>query len=265
MKKILLLAAVLCALLCAGIYITCAAKSFSGKALKGSGAVAARHIDAPDFDRIAASRGVAVVIREDAEPTIEIEGYENLLEYVVVKADGKTLKVTMDKSQARLENINVKVRVPANGHIRALEASSAAGITCEKALQASDFSIDASSASRIAVAVKARKCSIDASSAAKIQAAVDADICTVNLSSASDVELTGSAGTCRVDMSSASKLKAQSFVVADYSIDLSSGAKARVHCTEKLEATASSGSSITYSGDCASSLSSSSGAHIGKD
>lgn len=265
MKKILLIAAVLCATLCIGTYAACTARSLGGKALRGSGASATRSIEAPAFEGIAASRGVVVVIRPDADARIDIEGYENLLDFVVVKSDGKTLKVTMDDNYSKISNMNIRVSVPANVRIRSLVTSSAAGIVCEKALQASDFGIEASSGSRIAVAVRADKCRISASSAANIQAAIDADLCTVDLSSAASAELTGSAASCRVDMSSASKLRAPSFVVADYELDLSSAAKARVHCTEKLNAGASSGSSITYSGDCAASLSSSSGAHIGKD
>ena len=158
-----------------------------------------------------------------------------------------------------VSNADVTVTVPANGRIRALDASSAARITSDVTLTADKFSIDASSAARIDAAVKSTTCAVAASSASDIDAAIETGTCTVEASSASKITLKGSAAECSIDMSSAAE-----FAVTDCSVDTSSAAKATVNCTGTLRAAASSGSSIRYTGDCKTSISKSSGGSVSR-
>ena len=132
-------------------------------------------------------------------------------------------------------------------------------------LNADKFAMDASSAAKIDVSVKAQSCAVAASSASKINASVEAVSCSVEASSASKITLKGSAARCTADLSSASKLSAGEFVVAECSVNTSSAAKAVVNCTERLHADASSGSSIRYSGDCRTSINKSSGGSVGRN
>ena len=235
-----------------------------GKGIKGSGNIVTRTIDAPDFDRVDAARAVKVVITGKATGKITIEADDNIMEYVVVEAKGGRLTATIDKSVNNVSNADVTVTVPANGRIRALDASSAARITSDVTLTADKFSIDASSAARIDAAVKSTSCTVAASSASNIDAAIETGSCTVGASSASKITLKGSADKCSIDMSSAAKLSAAEFTVADCSVDTSSAAKATVNCTDKLRAEASSGSSIRYTGDCQTSISKSSGGSVSR-
>ena len=247
MKRILLIAVLLGTMITATTYFVCIAAPsvLFGKGIKGSGNIVTRTIDAPDFDRVDAARAVKVVITGKATGKITIEADDNIMEYVVVEAKGGRLTATIDKSVNNVSNADVTVTVPANGRIRALDASSAARITSDVTLTADKFSIDASSAARIDAAVKSTSC-------------------TVAASSASNITLKGSADKCSIDMSSAAKLSAAEFTVADCSVDTSSAAKATVNCTDKLRAEASSGSSIRYTGDCQTSISKSSGGSVSR-
>lgn len=247
MKRILLIAVLLGTMITATTYFVCIAAPsvLFGKGIKGSGNIVTRTIDAPDFDRVDAARAVKVVITDKATGKITIEADDNIMEYVVVEAKGGRLTATIDKSVNNVSNADVTVTVPANGRIRALDASSAARITSDVTLTADKFSIDASSAARIDAAVKSTSCTVAASSASKIT-------------------LKGSADKCSIDMSSAAKLSAAEFTVADCSVDTSSAAKATVNCTDKLRAEASSGSSIRYTGDCQTSISKSSGGSVSR-
>ena len=247
MKRILLIAVLLGTMITATTYFVCIAAPsvLFGKGFKGSGNIVTRTIDAPDFDRGDAARAVKVVITGKATGKITIEADDNIMEYVVVEAKGGRLTATIDKSVNNVSNADVTVTVPANGRIRALDASSAARITSDVTLTADKFSIDASSAARIDAAVKSTSC-------------------TVAASSASNIAVTGSADKCSIDMSSAAKLSAAEFTVADCSVDTSSAAKATVNCTDKLRAEASSGSSIRYTGDCQTSISKSSGGSVSR-
>lgn len=266
MKRILLIAVLLGAMITATTYFVCIAAPsvLFGKGLKGSGNTVTRTIGAPDFDRVDAARAVKVVITDKATDKITIEADDNIMEYVVVEEKGGRLTATIDKSINNISNANVTVTVPANGHIRSLDASSASQITGEAVLSADKFSIDASSAAKINVAVKSTSCTVSASSAAKINAEIETGNCSVEASSASKIDLKGSASKCSIDMSSASKLSAGEFVVTDCTVDTSSASKATVNCTGKLRADASSGSSIRYTGDCETSISKSSGGSVSR-
>ena len=246
MKKILLIAVLLGAMLSVTVYFVCIAAPsvFFGKGLKGSGNIVTRTIEAPAFDRIDAARAVKVVITDKTSGKITIAADDNVMDYVVVEANGGRLTATIDKSINNLSNADVTVTVPANGSIRALDASSAA---------------------KIDVSVKAQSCAVAASSASKINASVEAVSCSVEASSASKITLKGSAAKCTADLSSASKLSAGDFVAAECSVNTSSAAKAVVNCTERLHADASSGSSIRYSGDCRTSINKSSGGSVGRN
>lgn len=226
MKRILLIAVLLGTMITATTYFVCIAAPsvLFGKGIKGSGNIVTRTIDAPDFDRVDAARAVKVVITGKATGKITIEADDNIMEYVVVEAKGGRLTATIDKSVNNVSNADVTVTVPANGRIRAL----------------------------------------DASSASNIDAAIETGSCTVGASSASKITLKGSADKCSINMSSAAKLSAAEFTVADCSVDTSSAAKATVNCTGKLRAEASSGSSIRYTGDCQTSISKSSGGSVSR-
>ena len=267
MKKILLIAVLLGAMLSVTVYFVCIAAPsvFFGKGLKGSGNIVTRTIEAPAFDRIDAARAVKVVITDKTSGKITIAADDNVMDYVVVEANGGRLTATIDKSINNLSNADVTVTVPANGSIRALDASSAAKISSDVVLNADKFAMDASSAAKIDVSVKAQSCAVAASSASKINASVEAVSCSVEASSASKITLKGSAAKCTADLSSASKLSAGDFVAAECSVNTSSAAKAVVNCTERLHADASSGSSIRYSGDCRTSINKSSGGSVGRN
>ena len=181
MKKILLIAVLLGAMLSVTVYFVCIAAPsvFFGKGLKGSGNIVTRTIEAPAFDRIDAARAVKVVITDKTSGKITIAADDNVMDYVVVEANGGRLTATIDKSINNLSNADVTVTVPANGSIRALDASSAAKISSDVVLNADKFAMDASSAAKIDVSVKAQSCAVAASSASKINASVEAVSCSV--------------------------------------------------------------------------------------
>ena len=212
-----------------------------------------------------AIKGNLLDITDKTSGKIIIAADDNVMDYVVVEANGGRLTATIDKSINNLSNADVTVTVPANGSIRALDASSAAKISGDVVLNADKFAMDASSAAKIDVSVKAQSCAVAASSASKINASVEAVSCSVEASSASKITLKGSAAKCTADLSSASKLSAGDFVAAECSVNTSSAAKAVVNCTERLHADASSGSSIRYSGDCQTSINKSSGGSVGRN
>ena len=238
--------------------------SASNRRIKGSGTIVTRTIPAPDFEKISASRAVKVIITDEIEDRIRIEADDNLMDHIVAEACGRrATDQHRPEDQLRIGHPRHR-HGPDNGKIRALEASSASEITCATALGAADISLEASSAANINAAVKAGVCSLEATSASKIKAAVEAGECRINASSAAKIKLSGRADAARAELSSASKLAAAELVVKQWKIDTSSAASARIHCTEQLDAEASSGSSIHYEGDCSTDITKSSGGSVSR-
>ena len=264
MKKFLLIAVLIAAMLSVTAYVACIATPLLGKTIKGSGNIVTKTVPAPDFDGIEASRAVKVVISDKASD-IRIEADDNLIDLVVVRAIKGKLEATLDQKVNNIQNADITVTIPANGgNIRSLKASSASKITSDATLRADKFLFDASSAAKIKAAVEAASCSIDASSASKISAEVQAAACTVDASSASKIALTGSAENFTADLSSASKLDAAKFTAVNAAVSTSSASKVSIDCSGKLTASASSGSSIDYTGDCQTSISKSSGGSVSR-
>lgn len=229
--------------------------------LKGSGNLVTRTKAAPDFRAVSAARGIEVVIGGSSK--IVIEADDNVMDYVVAEVEGGTLQITL-LEKVNVRNASITVRIPNNGKIEALRASSGAEIRTETALKASDLDIRLSSAASLDAALKVKRCSIRMSSGSEMKAAADFGQCTVGLSSGSSVRLSGKADALSADISSGAELKAGELDARVCKVEASSGAEAEVNCSGELTARASSGGSIKYKGDCEVDKQSSSGGEVRK-
>ncbi len=254
---------------------------FRPQRMKGSGRIVTRVQEVPAFDAIEASRNVTVIVTDTQSGTARIDADDNLIDKVVVTAKEGKLKIGIDQSVKELRDCRISVTVPHPAGLGTLIAGSAAQIRCEQPLTAPEATLSASSAARIAASVEATgckiaassasmieatvsatQCDIDASSAAQIEATLNVAKCDIDASSASQIELEGTAQECEADLNSASKLAAKNFAVQHYDIETSSGSSARIRCTERLQAKASSGSHIRYSGQCETCIIKSSGGSV---
>lgn len=233
MKKFLLITIPLVMLVAACALCTvCFASSLPGKrTIKGSGHIVTKEVPLPEFDAISVSRAIRVILTEQGDQ-IRIDANDNLMEWVVVQAEARKLRITIDPEIKQVRNMKVTVTVPVgNRTLRLLKASSAAEIQGKEVeIKTSALQVKASSAAEIETSVKAQSCEIDASSAATVKATVKA-------------------ATCDIDASSAE-------------VQASSGSSISVNCTEQLKAQASSGASVRYIGDCKVEASKTSGGSI---
>ena len=152
----------------------CGGSIFGQTRIKGSGNLITRTVAVGNFHTIDASRGVKVLLT-DEPGDIEICADDNLIEYVRVGIDGGELKITVAPRIHAVPSEQILVRVPYNGNIRKLEASSAAKIVAKTLFTGRMLEIEASSAARIRVDAQVETCEIDASSSAKVVAQIDAD------------------------------------------------------------------------------------------
>lgn len=264
--------AFVCALLCA-LCLLLPDTAAAGKRLKGSGRTVSRELTVEQsYDAVYASRAVRVRLVEGRpSDLIRIDADDNVVDKVTVEVKEKRLHLSIDPAYTSLSNLHVTITVPTDGRLSKLRATSAARITAGPAIRSQkvrfyassagriDADIDAlkseleaSSSARITAEVKGRSCDIDASSAARIDATLAVEQVDVDASSASKVNLKGAVLKADVEASSASSVNASELAAKHASIDTSSASSASIHCLERLDAEASSGSSIRYAGSCRS-------------
>lgn len=253
----------------------------TAKRIKGSGTLVTRTQPAPVFDALKTSRSVTVTLVAGGD-RIVVEADDNLIDYVTVATDGRTLCVSFD-SRIQPSQAHIAVTVPTDGNLRLLKATSSSHIISEVPLTGREAALEASSSADIVAAVNADRCRLEASSSADIRAgirsvccsvkasssadvtaAIVTDKCEVECSSSADITLTGSADECVAACSSSADYEAPKFVVKTYDIRTSSSSDADIHCTERLTAHASSSGRIVYRGDCTVEKSVSSSGRISK-
>ena len=223
----------------------CGGSIFGQTRIKGSGNLITRTVAVGNFHTIDASRGVKVLLT-DEPGDIEICADDNLIEYVRVGIDGGELKITVAPRIHAVPSEQILVRVPYNGNIRKLEASSAAKIVAKTLFTGRMLEIEASSAARIRVDAQVETCEIDASSSAKVVAQIDADRLEADASSASSILLQGAV----FEASSAASIDARKLVAHFCEAEASSAADIRVYCEQALQSRTSSAGSVSYAGPC---------------
>ena len=286
MKKFLLITIPLVMLAAAcTLCSVCFASTLQGKrVIKGNSHIVTKEIPVPEFDAISVSRAIRVILTEQGDQ-IRIDANDNLMEWVVVQAEARELRITIDPEIKQVRNVKVTVTVPVgNRTLRLLKASSAAEIQgkeveiktsalrvkassaaeIQTSVKAQSCDIDASSAATVKATVKAATCDIDASSAATVRAEVKAQSCTAGTSSAADIVLKGGTILFEGSSSSAGKINAAELVSTRADVQASSGSDITVTCSEELRARASSGASVRYGGDCRVETTKSSGGSIRK-
>jgi hypothetical protein len=216
----------------------------------GNGNLQTRTVTVGNFHEIDASRAVKVIITDGQPGRIEMAAEENLMKYVVVRVQEGELKVSLQDNVSVSMNEPIVVRVPDNGNIRTIEASSAAKVLSEKQLTVNKLEVEASSAAMIRLDVKADACDFDASSAAQIAARIETRRVEAESSSGSTIILQGTAHTASFEASSGAKIEATELTTQLAETEASSGAHIKVYCDGQLDSRTSSGGRVTYSGAC---------------
>ena len=250
--------------------------------ITGSTELVERTKPVPEFHAVAASRGVDVIIGGSSDQLV-IEANDNLIDYVIAEVNEGRLTLSIDNRVNVRRNLHVIVKIPSNGKIDAIEASSAASVSTKKALQADKLDIQLSSAATLDAALKANNCTIYLSSAADMKTVADFENCrihlssasrlsadlkadklTMELSSASDAVLSGTCRTLTVAASSSGDLDAKQLEVQTANVQAASASSVTVNCSGSLVAGASSSAKIRYTGDCHADTHQSSGGSVKK-
>lgn len=180
-----------------------------------------------DFDAISVSHGIEVSLTMSDENALSLEADENLHDIVITEVEDGTLRIYAEEniwsSKAR------KIYLTAI-NLNKIKATSGSEVISENTISADDLDIRVSSG-------------------ADVRLMLDVADLSCNTSSGSAARLKGAVANFIANSSSGSNIRAKELTVKTCNADVSSGADISINVTEKLEANASSGGGIRYSGN----------------
>jgi hypothetical protein len=223
-KLITLITKFIVAALMALLFSSCGhSMNFNG--IKGSGNITTETRTANvDFKKIEVSHGIKVIVEQSDNKSISVEADDNLQQHINTKIENGVLKIYSDEGYNATETPLVKVKMPVtNG----LSTSSGSEITSLGTLITENMDVESSSGSQINITV-------------------EADTIKIESTSGSSIEVAGKALKAETSSSSGSTIDAENLMANEVVSQTSSGSNTSVYPIVKLDAKASSGSSISY-------------------
>ncbi len=195
---------------------------------KGSGNITTKEYPLSGFDEIDVSGAFQIQIRQDSVFSVEVEGDDNLIDFIDAYMKGNTLIIDL-KSGVRIrpsKKMILSVRAPV---FKEIETSGACNVEAP-ALQASHLKLDMSGASEARIGqITAQKVEVD-------------------VSGATSVILSGTTNVLDIDASGASDVKCFGLAAQDVSVDISGAGDAEVNVSRNLKVEISGGASVKYQG-----------------
>lgn len=196
------------------------------------------------FTEVKVSEGLDVYVTQGNSTAINVEADENIIDLIRTDIKNGTLRIHTEKPIGRAKAKRVHLTMP---RVTRLAASSGADLE----------STDVISAERLV---------LDSSSGADIHVTVNAGEIECSTSSGSDIRVSGTAEMLIADASSGSDINASDLEVKNCIAEASSGADITVNASQEINARASSGGDIKYSGNpVVVKKNSSSSGHVKKD
>lgn len=201
-----------------------------GKNIRGNGHVVKETRSVRNFTGVSASSGINVFLFQGNENKVVVEADENLLDCIVVKVEGNTLRCSVNCKITRSKKFNVYVNYT---DLKVIKATSGADVYGETVIVTDQLKVESSSGADVKVEVVAGSIFSNSSSGAGIL-------------------ITGKAGHLEANASSGADIKANELVVNTCKASASSAGSITVNVTEKIEGKASSGGDVVYYGNPAS-------------
>lgn len=184
------------------------------------------------FHGVSVSSGIDLYLTQKNTEEVVVEAESDDLDKIITEVEGGILKIYIkEKSWLSINWNNDPRKVYVSfKNLDKLDASAGADVVSQGVLKLEELDLDASSGSDVKLELEASDISAESSSG-------------------SDINLKGKSSTLYVNASSGSDINAGELQTKECRASVSSGADIRVNVSEKLDANASSGGDIAYSGN----------------
>jgi hypothetical protein len=181
------------------------------------------------FSGVDVSEGIKVELTFGEKEFVQVTADEEYIDQVMTEVNGGELDIYLKGNNWNRGKRNILVKVTAT-KIESIKASSGSSITSQNLIESDELKMSVSSGANLKIAFKTPKASCDASSGAH-------------------ANLKGVSKYFSTDASSGSRIDAENVKAVKVKADVSSGAHINVYAEDELNAEASSGGSVKYSGN----------------
>ncbi|MEJ7610006.1 MAG: head GIN domain-containing protein [Ferruginibacter sp.] len=195
---------------------------------KGSGKIISEKRTTENFVAINADGPVHVEIQKGATVSVTVETDDNIMPFVETKVSGSTLKIRL-KEINRLRNSKIRVFITAP-ELKELNSSASAEIESKDIITTSG------------------NMEMQASSGSKIDVALEAPSVTAETSSGADIIARGRTKNFTATAGSGSSVKAGDLLAENATGEAGSGASVKMFGSLSINANAGSGGKVTYTG-----------------
>ena len=176
---------------------------------KSSPTLITRSIAIDDYHSLTASQDIEVQLTSTQHHELFIEMDEKLSDQLKVENHDGHLYLEIPPKRNNLKRAHIHVKAPLPKDVRKLEAHLSARITSLEALQTDNIECNATTTSRIEVAVRCKQASLNANTASQIKAAIQADDCTLEAAQGSTIKGDIRTQSCHAEAHTASQIEAQ--------------------------------------------------------
>lgn len=211
-----------------GALVTSCNFDFNISGVKGDGNVVTENrFFNKEFTKIKASEDLDVYLTKSTSTAVKVQADENLQEYILTEIKNGVLHIHTSESVGKASAKKILVNFT---YLDEINSSSGAEIHTTNFILSDNINIKASSGSHQELAIKASSITCKSSSGASI-------------------ELDGNTKNISANASSGSVINAYSLIAENCTTKSSSGANIDVNCKTTINAKASSGSNISYTGN----------------
>lgn len=206
---------------------------FVAACIQATGATASRQTrQITGFHGVSVTSGIDLYLTQKNVEEVNVEAESEDINKIITEVEGGILKIYIkEKSWLNMSWNNKPRKVYVSFKtLDKIDASAGSDVLSDGRLKLGELKVDASSGSDVKLDLEANQVNVGSSSG-------------------SDVSLKGTANRLHVDASSGSDIDASELEAKDCNASVSSGSDIKVNVTENLDANASSGGDISYSGN----------------
>lgn len=178
------------------------------------------------FTKVEANRGLEVIVEKADVVDVELKADSNLLKHITTVVENGTLVISTDESINTSNQLRVTVKMPV---LEGLTATSGSNIRSRNTLKGTSIKVESNSGS-------------------EIEATLEYESIIVETTSGSTTTLSGKALHLKTETTSGSQLNAATLEANEVISEATSGSSTEVNSLVTLNATATSGSDIEYTG-----------------
>lgn len=202
------------------------------------------------FTGVSVSNGIKVNFTQGTNQSVVVDTDANLQQYVSTTVENGILVISLkntNNKNLKFKKLNVMVEAP---RLSSVKVSSGALLTTINTVKEDDFKAEISSGANLNAEVNAKN-SVDVEIASGSNAKMDIDTrnFSINATSGSLATIVGKTDSAIFNLNSAANCNAQNLIAKSAAVSVTSGSALKIHATESVSGTASSGASVRYKGN----------------